>query len=404
MQTYEIKLIDGSLGQLIDAEKFKAFKSEEYNFFFQKTDGFFIRWGKGDPKQKIKRQPNKAELNLFRDWCAIWQIKPEMKEFKKFYHDIQTDGKMELGVPEILDLEISEICRGVKGVGPCRFCYKNNTGHQGQNMNLTTFKQLLTKLPATITQIAFGIGSIDTNPDLWAIAQHTREQGIIPNITINGEATSEEFDKLAAVMGAVAVSVYDNELTYNAIKALTDRNMTQVNIHYMISEETYEGALQLLKDRQNDPRLAKLNAIVFLSLKPKGRAIQNNYTKLAQNKFDNLFRYALENDIGVGFDSCSAQKAFNFIDRHPQYEELKQYIEPCESSVYSSYINTKGEYFPCSFAELENHNDLDWTQGIDVLAVNDFLTEVWYHERTRNFSQAIINCRTCGKSCALYEI
>ena len=43
--------------------------------------------------------------------------------------------------------------------------------------------------------------------------------------------------------------------------------------------------------------------IVLLSLKPKGRAI-NRFHKLPQEKFNELVNFALENNIGIGFDSC----------------------------------------------------------------------------------------------------
>ena len=42
----QIELIDGSIAKIKDTKEYKALKSEGYNFFFNKKDGFFIRWGK----------------------------------------------------------------------------------------------------------------------------------------------------------------------------------------------------------------------------------------------------------------------------------------------------------------------------------------------------------------------
>jgi MoaA/NifB/PqqE/SkfB family radical SAM enzyme len=78
--------------------------------------------------------------------------------------------------PEIVDIEISEVC-----THGCTFCYKSNI-KVGRNMSLDTYKEVLKKLPKTVTQIAFGIGDIDGNPDLFPIlaAHKSRHR---PNIT-----------------------------------------------------------------------------------------------------------------------------------------------------------------------------------------------------------------------------
>jgi hypothetical protein len=167
--------------------------------------------------------------------------------------------------PEIVDWEISELC----DMG-CSFCYKANTCNNGKNISFDDFKKTFHKLPSSVTTIAFGIGSISLCPDLWKILNYTRKNGIIPTITINGDATEDDLDKLANVCGAVAVSIYDKEKSYNCVKGLTDRGLEQCNIHFMISEETYDTCLEVLSDMKTDPRLSKMRALVMLSLKEKG--------------------------------------------------------------------------------------------------------------------------------------
>ena len=269
-------------------------------------------------------------------------------------------------------------------------------------MNFETFEKLFSKFPPTITQIAFGIGDIDGNPDLWKIMEFCRTNGVVPNITINGaRMTPEYFDNLAKYCGAVAVSVYDKELTYNAIQELTNRGMKQVNIHFMISEETYDKAFEVMNDIQNEPRLKKLNAIVFLSLKTKGNA-SKGFGQLSQEKFNQLAEHAIENDITIGFDSCSSRKFFNSLDVNKKITEdfkkqMYQCVEPCESSVYSSYFNTQGFYFPCSFTE-----DIDgWKEGIDVLNCNDFIADVWQNPKTVAFRKKLLSC---NRDCPIYKI
>lgn len=76
-----IKMVDGSPGILTDTEEYKRFVSMNYNFIYRKSDGLFLRWGA-----------------------------------KK-----EDDGDLEVGLPEIADIEISTVCSGINGK-PCAFC------------------------------------------------------------------------------------------------------------------------------------------------------------------------------------------------------------------------------------------------------------------------------------------
>lgn len=346
---------------LIDTKEEKIVRSSNYNSIFNKKTGFFARWGK---------------------------TKDEDPDYSPYGN-------------EIADIEISTICNGVDGIGPCKFCYKANTG-KGEYMSFDTFKTVFHRLPKITNQIAFGIGDIPANPDMWKIFDYCRENGVIPNVTVNGQGTTDEVaTKLVEKCGAIAVSLYDEDKTFDTIKKLTDLGLKQCNIHFMISEETYDKALDLLKRVKTEPRLEKLNAIVFLSLKQKGRA-KKNFTKLSLDKFKSLFEYAIENNINIGFDSCSAQKAFQSI-KGTQYEErFSQFIEPCESTRMSIYADVNAKIYPCSFSP-----GIDgWEDGISMLTEDfDFMRDVWNNERTIQFRNKCIDCNKNGISCpADFEI
>lgn len=358
MSRYKIKLADGSIGDLVKTDDKSIFYSKDYKFTFDKKTGMFVRWGE----------------------------------------TTQDNGKLELGLPEIADIEISTICNGINGV-PCAFCYKGNSG-KGTYMDFETFEKVFNNLPPTITQIAFGIGDIDGNPDMWDIFDHCNENGVVPNVTVNGEGiTGRIAKKLVKRCGAVAVSLYDFDKSYNTIKLLTDNGLEQVNIHFMLSVETYPDVIKLLKDYKTDERLEKLNSIVFLSLKQQGRA-KHGFTQLPDDVFKSLVEYSLNNEIPIGFDSCSAQKFLKSVKDHKKYDILEQLSDPCESTIYSMFVNVKGEFFPCSFVE----NTDGWYTGLDVINTKDFLREVWYHDNTKNFREKVIACRNCNESCAVYKI
>lgn len=338
--------------KILENNEKKILISENCNYYFSKIDGLMITWGK---------------------------TKDDDPQYSSFG-------------PFIVDIEISTICHGVQDIGPCKFCYKNNTG-KGENMSLETFKKLFAHFPKSLTQIALGIGDLDSNPDMFPIFEYTKENGVIPNVTINCEGLTDEIaEKLVKVCGAIACSLYDKEKTYNAIQKLTSLGMKQVNIHFMLSEETFENAKQLLIDRQKDSRLKNLNAIVFLGIKNKGRAICNEYTKLSQEKFKKLIDYSITNNIGIGFDSCSAHKFLESIKENPIYKQLETLAEPCESGLFSAYFNVKGEFYPCSFMEGVS----DWQEGIILKEDSNFSKDLWNHPRVVEWRNKLLKkCRQC---------
>lgn len=345
----------------------KAFSSEQYNYVYDKTSGFFIRWGKE--------------------------------------HDDDPDYSP-YG-PEILDLEISS---GGDCLGNCPFCYKCNGGDQPtHNMTLDEFNVILQKMPPTLTQIAFGIMNIGTNPDFFPMMRAAREAGIVPNYTCHGlDVTDEAVKETAEFCGAVAVSVVDKERTYDAVEAFSKAGMKQVNIHFMLAEETIALAMNTVDDIASDPRLSGLNAIVFLQYKPKGRSPEAYTPIVSVDSYRNLMAHCGTRDIRYGFDSCSAPLFFKAIANNPNNELMLMMAEPCESGLFSSYINCHGEFFPCSFSE----GEAEWSKGINVLEVDDFCRDVWFSNEVCHWRENLISsskrceCKFSGicRSCPIFDV
>jgi hypothetical protein len=336
----------------------KSLKSPFYNFTFDTETGHFMRWG------------------------MVMSDDPQYSPFG----------------PEILDLEIGTICNGIpKAPGtpavPCAFCYKSNT-KSGTNMSFETFKNIFDKMPKTLTQIAFGIGDIDSNPDMVKMWEYCRKNDhnpeVIPNVTINGHGLTDEWvSTLKSHCGAVAVSAYDpKDVCYDAVQKLTDTGMSQINIHMLVANESFERCKQTIIDASTDSRLAKLNAIVFLTMKPKGK--RNEYTVLKDvSKYRELIELAEKCKVRFGFDSCTAPSFLTAMKDRDNFKQLDQMAESCESSLFSSYINVKGEYWHCSFTE----GQPGW-KGVSVLDADDFLNDVWMHEETVRFREGL----TCQKN------
>ena len=324
------------------SKDFKIFKSEQYNYIFNKHNGALARWGKNKDHDP--------------DWCQFG--------------------------PEIADIEISK----GKCSGNCGFCYKGNgTNQVAQNMTLDQFKTILSKLTDTLTQIAFGICDIDTNPNMWTMFEHARNNGIIPNYTCNGfNVTNEVAKRTAQLCGAVAVSIVDKLTSLSAICRFIDNGCKQVNIHYMLSKQTYERAFEIVNTIKD---IKGFQAVVFLQYKPKGRN-KDKYDSLLEPKdYRRLVDYCDENDVSYGFDSCSCHLYLQCIKDKQDYDKIRLFTEPCESSAFSLYANCDGIFFPCSFLE----GEAEWNEGLDLLHCDNFIQDVWMHPKTVQWRNKLLN-------------
>lgn len=349
-------LIPVPIGTLMDNAEDKIYKSPDCNFIFNKTNGEMITWGKTLDDDPV---------------------------FAPF--------------PFILDIEVTTKCNGPANK-LCSFCYKSNNPN-GYNMPFEHFKNIVDKMPF-LTQMALGADAQGiTNPDMFKMMHYARRKGIIPNITI-ADVSTDVAKKLAAVAGAVAVSVYRHagfDVAYDSIQRLSDAGMKQINIHFMISSSTIDDAYKVIDASKNDPRLKNLNAIIFLGLKQKGRGTKFDYVSTEQ--YQKLVKYCLDNEVRFGFDSCSAPAFLRAVEGDERFEQFKVHTEDCESTLFSSYINEKGEFFPCSFTE--NWKEGSWDTGISVLDADNFITDVWNHPKTVQFRNILIGntdhngCRNC---------
>lgn len=362
----------------------KWLRSPEINYNFNYATGAMAMWGRTVHGECPSGTASIDELQSLQG-SGKW--KAEDAEFCPYG-------------PEILDMEVTTICKGPGGI-PCPFCYKGNSPN-GTNMSFDTFKLVFDKInkSRTLTQIAFGADAqAESNSDLWKMMEYARSNShnkVIPNITV-ADISDDVADKLALYCGAVAVSRYKNKnFCYDSIQKLVKRGMSQVNIHIMVSEETLGMVHETISDIISaDPRLRGLNAIVFLSLKQKGRGV--GYTPVSENRFSQIVNTCLALGIPFGFDSCSGPKFLNAVKGLPNEQELTAMCLPCESSLLSSYINEHGVYYPCSFCEKQG----EWSEGIDIKTCDDFIKDVWMVEKTGKFREKL--CRNC-RNCPMYEI
>jgi len=361
---------------LEENENVKILKSQFYNYYFDKHTGFFLRYG----------------------------------------IDKTDDPEFSIFGPEIADIEITEKCYGIrcdlkdeKSRKICKFCYKSNNPNKETYMSFEDFQIIFHKIPKILTQIAFGVDSqCKTNPDVWKILEYCRNNDynyVIPNITV-ADIDDETAKELAKICGAIAVSYYpdqNKECCFESIKLLNKYKVNQCNIHCMLSKETFNDILWLFNYVKKNKTFKKMiNAIVLLSLKQKGRGV--SFHQVDQKQFKELVEFALKNNIPIGFDSCSTFKFLNSVKDHKNFKNFKILSEPCESSLFSTYINCKGYFFPCSFVEGEQ----GWKRGLNVKTCKNFLKDIWFHDRTKKFRKVLLQSKNKNKlqcrECPIFKI
>lgn len=89
--------------------------------------------------------------------------------------------------PELVDISITNYCE--KG---CGFCYRASNP-SGNHMQLQEYSRLMAQAKeAGVLQVALGGGNPNQHPDFINILKVTREYGMVPSYTTNGQGMTED--------------------------------------------------------------------------------------------------------------------------------------------------------------------------------------------------------------------
>ena len=399
----------------IDNDKFKSVHGSDFNLYYRKSDGYAERWGRSksneDDPVYSRLGPTIMDIELAKD------VHPD--ELQKYKHELIENNTC---------------------LGRCKFCYKSNSlVKHSHYMSLAKFKQILMQCANThvkiggsliffndeievdgvkmrainypdlnwetdicncapLLQLAFGITNLTTNPELLQICAFSQKIGITPNITCHGkDEVSDDFLKaLCGMCGAISVSKYDKDKTYNFLERLWYNGARQTNMHVLVAEETYDDIMETLYDMRNDKRLANLKSIVMLFLKRRGRG--ENYHTISDEKAEKIFKTALDNDIDFGFDICCSHRFNKFIKKYFDKERNSpESYDFCDSGRFSGYVNTLGEYCPCSFIE----NNGIWLNGPNVLECKNFIKDIWLGDLSEMYRACLLGN---DQKCLYYDV
>lgn len=299
-------------------------------------------------------------------------------------------------VPELADISISNHCS--KG---CSYCYRKST-RNNEFMRVEQYCQVLDSINhpqyGNVFQVAIGGGEPLEHPNFLAIIDATLQRKIVPNFTTNGIFLSSEIcNALSGKVGAVALSIDKiSDLQRDKIKMLRKYNI-RTNIHYVLSIQNINEAIDIVRGKYTRD-LEGINAIIFLTYKPAGRAKQEYvlYPSEALQHFIQLVCTYTNKDLKIGFDACFVPNLL-----HADFKN-KELVDVCEAGFFSVYIDHNMNVSPCSFS-----------MGNDSYNLNDYdFYDIWNNkfEAYRNAQQnqcAQIDCpaySACNGHCPYYPL
>lgn len=301
--------------------------------------------------------------------------------------------------PHLIDIGIMGHCEhGISGL--CQQsgveCYQNGPNVYQSNMQLEDFRRIAKQSSGSAYQFALGgRGDVDEHEDFEEILKACVENNIVPNFTTSGYGMNEKKAQICKTYcGAVAVSWYNNEYTYRAIKLLSDAKV-KTNIHYVLSNSSIDEALYRIENKKFP---AGINGIIFLLHKPVGLGSQSNVLKIDDNRVEKFLKKVTETDgrLKIGFDSCIVPA---FVNSHLDVDF--SVVETCEGARFSCYISPDLKMSPCSF---------DQTGRYVVDISENSLADGWksepfeaFRSKLKNSCQACSDRQKCMGGCPLNE-
>ncbi|NLI35283.1 MAG: radical SAM protein [Bacteroidales bacterium] len=323
-----------------------------------------------------------------------------LKRFIKNYHfvaDYKTGVTIRWGkslndnpifapVPELADISISNHC--TKG---CSFCYRDSRNNN-EFMSVEDYCNVLDYMNhekyGNVFQVALGGGEPLEHPDFLAIIDETIRRDIVPNFTTNGIHIDHDICKrIKGKVGAVAISVTSiHDIPVDKVKLLNLYGI-RVNLHYLLSSKTINEAINILRG-DNTELFDDINAIIFLTYKPAGRASRKFVIK-SGSTLDTFIREVESRESQkpkIGFDAC-------FVPLLMRNTNIpRSLVDTCEGGFFSVYVDHKSNVSPCSFSA-----------GRDSYSLHEYdFYDIWLNKFEQYRETCKNHCRV--KKCSAYDM
>jgi MoaA/NifB/PqqE/SkfB family radical SAM enzyme len=275
-----------------------------------------------------------------------------------------------LCLPSLLDIGIMGSCKN-----KCLFCYQ---GHDYQpNMKLSDFMSIIDDVHHHTNQVALGgRGDPNKHPHFADMLEYCRKHNVVPNYTTSGIDLTDDEIEASTMCGAVAVSDYEKDFTYDALQRFMDAGI-KTNIHQIFDAETFFKCISLLAGNdywKGRVDIDQLNAVIFLLFKPQGSGKGMKSLQPSEIQLETIADTILkpECDFKVGMDSCLANHVLRYVT--PSALQAMS-IDTCEAARMSGYITPDMKFKPCSFAECSTEVHLGW----------DEISAIWNTSDSFNF-------------------
>lgn len=289
-------------------------------------------------------------------------------------------------VPELADISISNHC--TKG---CSFCYRDSRNNN-EFMSVEDYCNVLDSMNhkkyGNVFQVALGGGEPLEHPDFLTIINETVQRNIVPNFTTNGIHINLDICKqITGKVGAVAISVTSvHDIPIEKVKLLNLHGI-KVNLHFLLSSESVDEAIKILRG-EDSGLLEGINAIVFLTYKPAGRADKKYVLKngLSLDVFLKEVEARKTKKPKIGFDAC-------FVPLLMRKTNIpKSLIDTCEGGFFSVYVDHRLNVSPCSFSG-----------GKDRFNLHEYdFYNIWLNKFESYRKTSSNHCRS--KECIVYNI
>jgi hypothetical protein len=287
-----------------------------------------------------------------------------------------------LDFPSMLDIGIMGHCDN-----HCEFCYQGDKYEP--NMSLEGFKRIIDQSKDYVNQVALGgRGDPNQHENFEEILEYCVKNNVVPNYTTSGiRLTDKQISISKEYCGAVAVSMYYKDHTYNALTGLMNAEV-KTNIHYVLTKDNLEHACRLIQGEdlyKDNFKLSDINAIVFLLFKPAGKGKNLDWSPTVEQL--KIFAEVIKKpdcEFKVGMDSCLINKVSQSREL-TSVEEL--YTDTCEGARMSCYITPDEKLVPCSFGDHDKY-------GIDISKGN--MKDVWFDGKPfKDFRHVLMGTKAC---------
>ncbi|MDR1111266.1 MAG: radical SAM protein [Deltaproteobacteria bacterium] len=303
--------------------------------------------------------------------------------------------------PELLDISITNYCER-----ECDFCYRRSH-RQGRFMSPADYAGLIRQAGrAGVLQVALGGGNPNQHPNFVDILKITRDHGIVPSYTTNGQGMTDKiYGATRQYCGAMAVSFYEPFSEAEETIKRSREHGIKVNVHFLLSRRNLPLAIELLERRPD--LLESVNALVFLNYKPVHSTpslclVDGEETRL----FFDLIRNTSK--CKIGFDSC-------MISYLPLLgpDLVPETVDFCEAARFSAFVSEDMFLYPCSFMNDGPENGVDlrttsledgWRDGEEFVKMRYRLSNPGAQKYAIS---ACVGCEAyalCRGGCSIFDI